>query len=191
MPPSDERERASTIVRARRWCQNLQVRRLTLIQDIALDLDEHWRLFTDDAFDEKLYLEGFGFPHYEVLERRENDNEVFRRIRVTPKLDLPGPVAKLFGARFAYTDDQTFDKRTQGFRSRVTPGVLSDRIYSESVIRAEPAGAGKCRRSIEITVEARVFGLGGLVESSLEKNLRTGWGKAEAYMNAHAAKSGA
>ena len=164
------------------------MRRLTLIQGIALDLDDCWRLFLDDDFDRSLFLEGFGFPRYELLERRETDAEVYRRIRVMPKLDLPGPVAKLFGESFAYTEDQTFDKKARRFRARGTPGVLSDRIYSESTIRAEAAGAGKCSRTIEINIEARVFGIGGLVESVLEKNLRTGWGQAEKYMNAHAAK---
>ena len=164
------------------------MRRLTLVQDIALDLDEHWRLFLDDDFDRKQYLEGFGFPRYEVLERRDGEAETFRRIRVVPKLDLPGPVAKLLGSSFAYTEDQTFDKKARTFRSKTIPSVLADRLTSESNVRAESAGVGRCRRTVEVSVEARIFGIGGLVESAFEKNLRSGWENAARYMNAQAAK---
>jgi hypothetical protein len=163
------------------------MRRFTMIQDIALDLDEHWRLFLDDDFDKKMYLEGFGFPRYELLEHRDAEAESFRRIRVVPKLDVPGPVAKLLGSSFAYTEEQTFDKKARKVRARVIPSVLSDRMGSESSVAAEAAGPGKTRRTVEISVEARIFGIGGVVESALEKNLRSGWDNAAAYMNKHAA----
>lgn len=165
------------------------MRRFTMVQDIALDLDEHWRLFLDDDFDKKMYLEGFGFPRYELLDHRDGEAESFRRIRVVPKLDVPGPVAKILGSSFAYTEEQTFDKKARTSRSRVVPSVLADRLGSDSAVRAEAAGAGKTRRTIDISVEARIFGIGGMVESALEKNLRTGWDNAAAYMNKHAAQN--
>ena len=161
---------------------------MTLVQDIATTVDEHWRLFMDEEYDRKQYLEGFHFPHYELVERRETDAEITRKIRVVPKLDLPGPVAKLLGSSFAYTEEQTFDKKTRLFRARTIPSVLSDRLSSEASVRAEPAGEGKCKRTCELSVDARIFGVGGLVESALEKNLRTGWQQAAAYMNAQVKK---
>jgi hypothetical protein len=161
---------------------------MTLVQDIATTVDEHWRLFMDEDYDRKQYLEGFHFPHYELVERRETDAEITRKIRVVPKLDLPGPVAKLLGSSFAYTEEQTFDKKTRLFRARTIPSVLSDRLSSEASVRAEPAGEGKCKRTCELSVDARIFGVGGLVESALEKNLRTGWEQAAAYMNAQVKK---
>jgi hypothetical protein len=162
------------------------MRRFTLVQDIALDLDEHWRLFLDDDFDRTMYLEGFGFPRYELLDHRDSEVESFRRIRVVPKLDVPGPVAKLLGSSFAYTEEQTFDKKARTFNSRVIPSVLADRLHSTSSVRAESSGAGRTRRNVEVTVEARIFGVGTVVEGALEKNLRTGWDNAAAYMNKHA-----
>jgi Protein of unknown function (DUF2505) len=166
------------------------MRRFTMVQDIALDLEEHWRLFLDDDFDKAMYLEGFGFPRYELLEHRDGDGESFRRIRVVPKLDVPGPVAKLLGSSFAYTEEQTFDKKARTLRARVIPSVLADRLGSTSAVRAESTASGKTRRNVEVTVEARIFGIGTVVEGALEKNLRTGWEKAAAYMNKHAARKG-
>ena len=96
--------------------------------------------------------------------------------------------AKLLGDSFGYTETHNFDKKTKLFRARMTPSVLADRLSSESVVRVEAAGAGKCRRTVEVSVEARIFGVGGLVEGALEKNLRTGWVDSAGYLAAEAHK---
>jgi hypothetical protein len=44
-------------------------------------------------------------------------------------------------------------------------------------MRIEAAGPGACRRSDEVIVEAKLFGVGGLIESSVEKEVRSGWSK--------------
>ena len=160
------------------------MRRFTLIQDIACDVDEHWRLFLDEDRQRKQYLEDLHFPLYELVDRKETDTEITRKIRVVPKLDVPAPVAKLLGQRFGYTEDQTFDKKNRVFRARSTPSVLGDRLSSETKVSVEPAGPGRCRRICELTVDARIFGVGGLVEGAFEKNLRAGWDQSAAYMNA-------
>jgi hypothetical protein len=160
------------------------MRRFTLIQDIATDVDDHWRLFLDEERQRKQYVEEFRFPHYEVLNRQETEAEITRKIRVVPKLEVPAAVAKLLGRSFGYTEDQTFDKRNHIYRARTTPSILGDRMSSETTVKVEPAGHGRCRRICEITVDARIFGIGGLVESAFEKNLRAGWEQSAAYMNA-------
>ncbi len=160
------------------------MRSFTLVQDIATDPESHWKLFLDPEFDKTQYLKGFGFPAYEVVEHKVSDDEVIHRIRVTPKLDLPAVVAKAFGPRFGYTEDGKFDKKSQTWRSRMIPNILADRMHSDAVVRVAPAGEGKSRRTCELSVEAKIFGIGGLVESALEKNLRQGWERGAAFMNA-------
>lgn len=159
------------------------MRRITLVQEIAGSVDDHWRLFLDEEFDRRQYLEGFGFPKYELLESKDSETETTRKIRVQPKLDVPAAVAKLLGDRFGYVEEAVFDKKTRVYRAKMTTNVLSDRLFSDSVVRAEPAGEGRCRRTCELSVEAKIFGIGGLVEVALEKNLRDGWEKSAAYLN--------
>jgi hypothetical protein len=159
------------------------MRTFTVLQDIATDPDTHWRLFLDPEFDRTQYLTGFGFPSYEVLDHRDGPDEVIHRIRVTPKLDVPAAVAKVLGPRFAYTEDGKFDKKLKVWRSRMVPNILADRLRAEAVVRVEPAGEGRSRRICELSVDARVFGVGGLLESALEKNLRKGWEDGAAFMN--------
>jgi uncharacterized protein DUF2505 len=165
------------------------MRRFTMVQDIGVDLDEHWRLFLDDDFERDMYLKGFGFPKYEVVESRTTDKEIFRKLRVTPKLDLPGPVAKLLGSSFGYVEEGTFDRVAKTFASHQIPNVLADRLKSDARVRAEATGEGRCRRTIDLSVEARIFGIGGLVESAIEKNMRSGWENSAAYMNREAKNS--
>jgi hypothetical protein len=50
------------------------------------------------------------------------------------------------------------------------------------VMKVEPAGATS-KRTLEFRIEARVPGIGGLVESGFEKNLRTGWSDSTAFLN--------
>jgi len=76
------------------------MRRFTLVQDIATDVDGHWKLFLDPTFDRTQYEKGCGFPAYEVLEHRD-------RVRVTPKLDLPAVVAKAAAHFITYNDPTT------------------------------------------------------------------------------------
>jgi hypothetical protein len=159
------------------------MRRFTLVQEIAGSVEDHWKLFLDEEFDRKQYLEGFGFPKYELLDSRDDDARTTRRIRVTPKLDVPGAVSKLLGSSFGYTEEAAYDKVSKLYRAKMTPNVLSDRLSSDSSVRVEPAGEGRSRRTVDVSVEAKIFGLGGVVEMALEKNLRDGWEKSAAYLN--------
>jgi len=159
------------------------MRRFTITQDIAGDVATHWKLFLDDAYDREQYIQGLRYPAYELVERAESTGEVRRTIRVMPLLDLPGPVQKLLGKGFGYEESGRFDKATQVWSSTTTPNMLRGRLHSTSRVHCEPAGDARCTRIIELAVEANVFAIGGLVESSLEKNFRTGWAGVAAYMN--------
>ncbi len=159
------------------------MRQFTLVQDMEMDVAEHWRRFFDDAFERALYLEYMGFLGYELLETRQTEAEMTRRVRVVPRLEAPAPVRKALGSTFAYTEDGTFDRKAQVWRLRMTPSVFADRMTSTATVRAEATTPGRCRRTIECRLEARIFGLGGLIESALEKNVRSGWEKSARFMN--------
>jgi hypothetical protein len=152
----------------------------SLSHDIATDVDGFWKLFFDKDYNVALYAKGLGFPAYELISLKETDKEISRTVKVTPKLDVPGPVAKLLGSGFAYTEEGTFDRASKLWRWRNTP---SDKLRTEGTIRAEPAGEGRMRRVGEVTVEGKLFGLSSVLESTLEKNLRNGWDGSARFMN--------
>jgi hypothetical protein len=157
--------------------------KLTVTHEIDCDADTFWKTFFDRTFNEKLFLGRMGFAEHRVLDQRETDTEIVRRVAATPKLSMPGPVAKLIGDNFRYTEEGVFDRGARVWRWKVVPSVQADKLRTEGVVRAEPIGSNRVRRVSEATIEARIFGIGGLVESSAEKTTRQSWDDSAAFMN--------
>jgi hypothetical protein len=157
------------------------MRAFTLVQDIAGTVDDHWRAFFDPAF-EKAIVAAMKFRSYEVVSRKETETTITQQTRAIPKLDAAASVAKIFGASFGYTEDGTFDRASRVWRVRTIPDTFSDKMFADMVMKLEPAGAAS-KRTLDFTIEARVRGIGGMVESSFEKNLRTGWRDSAEFLN--------
>ena len=158
------------------------MRKFRMTQDLELSCEEHWRHFFDPEFERGLYLDHMRFPKYELVEQREDDASIHRRERVTPRLDVPAAVAKILGPSFGYVEDGTFDKRTRTWRCRILPNVLADRLSCEMTVTCADLSSGRCRRTIESAIDARIFAIGGLVESAFEKSVRDGWESSAPYI---------
>ena len=152
----------------------------TLVHELDIDVDGFWKLFFDEEYNRALYLKGLGFPKFEILKFEEDDKKIARTVRVTPKLDVPGPIAKIIGDGFSYVEGGTFDRSTKIW---TWENAQKDKLASQGTVRAEANGEGKCKRVGDFKVEGKVFGLGGMLESTLEKNLRSGWDKSAAFLN--------
>jgi len=150
--------------------------------DLDCTPERFWQLVFDKEFSEQLF-KALEFPEWKLLEQREDDKEIFRLVKATPKMDAPGPVAKVLGSSFGYTEETRFDKATKTQRFVIKPSTLADKMRNEGTVRCEPVGEGKCRRVVDIIAEAKMFGVGGMIESSLEKSFRTGWGKSAEFIN--------
>jgi Protein of unknown function (DUF2505) len=161
--------------------------KITLTHEINCDVETFWKTFFDKTFNEKLYLGALGFPEYKTLEQTETDTTIHRKVTGQPKMDVPGPVAKLLGSNFRYTEEGTFDKAKKLWVWKMTPSALAGKLTNEGTVRVEPVGENKVRRIAEITIEAKVFGVGGLIESSAEKQFRDGWDRSAVFMNKYLA----
>lgn len=157
------------------------MREFTLVQDMASTVDEYWRAFFDPAF-EKAIVAALRFREYEILAHEETATTIVHKTRAVPHLDAAAAVGAIFGAKFGYVEDGTFDKATQIWRARTIPDTFSQRMSCDMVMRVEPAGAA-CKRTLEFRLEAKVRGIGGLAESGFEKNLRAGWRDSAAFLN--------
>ena len=157
--------------------------RFTLTHEINCDEDTFWKLFFDKEFNDQLYKGQLGFTKFDVLENKDSDKQLVRKVSATPKVDLPGPIAKLMGPGFGYVEDGIWEKSTKRWSWTLTTSTMSDKLKQSGTLKIESAGAGKVRRVAEITGEAKVFGLGGMIETSIEKELRGGWDKSAEFMN--------
>lgn len=159
------------------------MKRFTLTHEINCNEETFWKIFFDKTFNETLFRTELRFPQYDILDQRETDTEIFRKIKGQPKMNLPGPVAKLLGSGFAYTEEGRLDKASKRWTWKMSPSKLAEKLHNEGTMRIEPIGDSKVRRVTEITMEAKIFGIGGLVESSAEKEMREGWDDSARFMN--------
>jgi hypothetical protein len=157
---------------------------VTFSHEINCDEAKFWELFLDKEFNEKLYKQGLEFPEWSIIEQVETENEVRRTTKGRPKLkNVPGPVAKLLGESFGYTETGAMDKKNKVWKYKLTPSTMADKIRQEGTLKIQSAGDNKIKRVVELVIEAKVFGIGGMIESTTEKQLRDGWDQSAVFMN--------
>ncbi len=162
--------------------------KFTVTHTINCDAETFWKTFFDKDFNEKLYKGFLGFPDFETVEVREEEKTIFRKAKGKPKMEVPGVVAKLIGDNFRYSEEGTLDRASGKFKWKMTPSTMADKLFTSGTVWIEPAGDGKVKRFSEMNVEAKVFGVGGVLESSAEKQLRDGWDKSATFMNKYLAE---
>jgi hypothetical protein len=140
-----------------------------------------WRVFMDEAYVRSLYIDGLEFKGFEVKELGESS----RKLRIVPKLNLPSALARLIGDAFAYEEHGVLDRAKGEWTWQMvhTAGSVGSKLVStRGTVRVEANGEGACRRYDELIVEGKLFGLGGLIESSAEKEARSAWSKELPFM---------
>lgn len=155
----------------------------TIVHALSCSPERFWNLFLDPDFTREMIVDGLGFARCEPDPVVQEGSLRRRHTYVEPKVDLPGPVAKLIGPRLGYDENGTFDEKTGIWTFDMRLSVLSDRIKLGGKLRVEPAGEEQCKRIADLWVDARIMGLGKMVEKAAEKNMRDGWGKSADWMN--------
>ena len=125
----------------------------TMKHELECDCERFWKLFVDVEFNVALY-KALEFPEW-----------------------------KLLGSSFGYDEVNRFDKVSKTAKFVIKTNVLTEKLRNEGTIKCEPRGEGKSLRIVEIIAEAKVFGVGGMIESSFEKSFRTGWQQSADFVN--------
>ena len=158
------------------------MRRLKQSWTLGCDAERFWRVFLDAEYSRALYLDAFRFKSYRVL----SSEATARNLHLAPRLNLPGPLAKLVGDSFAYEQHGTLDRPNSLWTWKmVQPGDVKGKaglVSSSGTICVTDAGAGQCTRTDDVTVTAHLFGLGSLLEATVEKELRTSWDTEIAFL---------
>lgn len=155
----------------------------TMKHELECDVERFWKLFFEAEFNEKLF-KALEFPEWKLVEQKETDTQIIRKVKATPKMDAPAPVVKLLGSSFGYDEVGTFDKASKTLKFVIKTNVMSDKLRNEGSVKCEPRGEGKSVRIVEIIAEAKVFGLGGMIEASFDKTFRNGWQNSADFLNA-------
>jgi hypothetical protein len=134
-----------------------------------------WKTFLDERYTRALFIDELGFKELTVLELTDTT----RKVRVVPNVNLPGPLKKLVGDSFGYEEHGTLDRAKNEWTWRMLP--KKEIIATRGTTRIEPVGDAQCRRNDEVVVEGKIFGLGGIIESTAEKEVRASSAKEHAF----------
>lgn len=150
--------------------------------ELDCDCERFWKLLFDKEFNEALF-KALEFPMWQLVDSKETDTEIVRNVKATPKMQAPAVVVKLLGSSFGYDEEGRFDKASKTLKFVIKPNTMTDKLRNEGTVNCEPRGEGKSTRIVTITAEAKVFGVGGMIESFFEKSFQTGWQKSAEFIN--------
>ena len=117
--------------------------------------------FLDESYLRALYLEELEYRAFAVIEI----GEISRKLRIVPKMKLP-----------ANLDPKSKPRK--------------DVVAMHGTVRIEASGDGHCRRTDDFSVEAKMFGLVSLIESSIDKELQSARAKEYAFLKRWVEKRG-
>jgi hypothetical protein len=162
------------------------MRKVTAEHEVACSSDKFWELFFGKEFNDELYLKVLQCSSFEILEQ----SDTARRLLVSPKVNMPKAVMKLMGDSFSYEERGTFDPDKGIWSYEVLPNALKGKLTNNGTVRCVSLGEGRCKRVDEMKVEAKVFGLGSIIEGSTEKEVLGAWDHAAVFMNDWIKKNG-
>ena len=159
---------------------------LTLRHELDCNAETYWsKCAFDPEFNRRLFFEELKFRSYELLEHKDLADSIVRRVKAEPQTpNLPGPVKKVLGDSFGYTEEGTFDKKTQRYSFRTIPAAFPDKVKIQGSMICEPLGDKRVTRIAQMHVEAHVFMIGRMVEDRIVVDIQHSYAKAAELTNA-------
>lgn len=141
------------------------------------------RIFASEDFNHYLY-EGLGFE-YELQDW--NKETGYRRAKIWPMHQMPRALARVFGERFSYIEEGTFDAEAERYDFHVITSAVTDRIRAKGTVTVEAVSAHQCERRVTLEIAAEVLGLGRLIETYFVSSTREQYAKNAALVNEYLA----
>jgi hypothetical protein len=155
-----------------------------IVHDIFASEDAFWKVFFDKEFNEALFLRTLGFDSWKIVSLEESADKIERVIEATPKLgDLPGPLKKLVEGGVSYRERGTFVRAQRSMKVVVEPSKMADKLAISGTIHTESTGERSCRRIYDAVVNAKIFGIGGMIEGRILGDIKASYEKAAEMTN--------
>jgi hypothetical protein len=157
----------------------------TIRDEFDCTIETYWeKCHFDPEYNRRLYLEHLKFPGWKLIETKTEGDKVSRKVVLDPPVGaLPGPVKKLMGDSFSYTEVGTYDKKTGRYTFNITPSTMADKTKVTGEIWCEKLGEKKIARHARITVEVKVFMVGSMVEEKVMGDLKHSYDAAAPFTN--------
>ncbi|HVV81891.1 MAG TPA: DUF2505 family protein [Kofleriaceae bacterium] len=142
-----------------------------------------WAWYFDPPAISDFFTRGLGFKRYDVTQQVEHAGTIERSVACHPDVALPRAVRMLFLGGFRYVESGVFSKSDNTWRFHWDPSTFPERLTVNGRMTVVDDGAADCRRTVEITLDARFAGVGRLVEHTAQRVLRQIWDRSAVVMN--------
>jgi uncharacterized protein DUF2505 len=161
----------------------MKERRIEHIYDCSPEV--FWnQIFLDEEYNRQLFVGELHFSSWRVLRSEERGAELHRTVEATPPLgDLPGALKRLLSEGLGYEEHGVLDRQKQRYRLEVKPRSLATKLSITGELTTEPLSERSCRRIYVPRVEARVLGVGGMIEQRLLDDIEKSYNKAAVFTN--------
>ena len=128
---------------------------------------------------------GAGGVSFTAKEVRREAPEWTMRAELVEKLNAPAAIRKLFGETNRFEEESRWVVGTRMIEVKVRPDRMRDKLSIQMRYQMESLADGTCRVTLEMDIQARIFGIGGLVEKMAAKEMPHAFSKDAAFFNAH------
>lgn len=151
--------------------------------ELPMSVERFWaEIFRSEEFNRALYIEHMGCGYeLEVWDPATGE----RRARVWPNKNVPQALIPLIGDKLGFVEEGTCDDDAERYDFRVVPSSFSERIRVGGTVVTRPLSEQTCERTVTFEIEARMFGIGRLVENLLESGTRDSYDKNLSFIKAY------
>ncbi len=145
--------------------------------------DEYWNFFFDEDARRPNEVDGCGAVSYRVVSKEVKAGKVVLRAELQEKNDAPAAVRKLFGETVGMVQQVEWKEGSDTAQIELIPEKMANRIKMRGTLRTQPVGDGKCKVVVDYDVEVKIFGVGGMLEKSMAKDIPIRHRKAAEHFN--------
>ena len=162
----------------------------TIKHRFAVSKKSFWEdVYFNGEYTQGLFLEGMNCESFEVLsESGSLDTKLERKIKSTPRVDMPKALKKVLGDAISYTESGLYDSSTGRYCFEVKTSALPDKIKISGIYWVEEVDENEVERICELTFEVKVFGVGKMIEQFIAKQYVDNQEKAATFTKAWLAK---
>jgi hypothetical protein len=151
------------------------MKNLVAVDEFECSAETYWEKFIfDDAFFERL-RPPIQMKRREILEKKECDAELYRKIKNTPSIAMPAIISKVIGGDASYFEESWFNKTTKAYRFQISSAAAGKRLDFQGTIALIPLGEKKCRREMRANIKVDVMFIGGKIEDHLTRRIEDGY----------------
>jgi hypothetical protein len=164
---------------------------VTVRHEINTDEDTYWgKIVFREDFNREVYVKHLGIG-WELLDQKEDDAKLTRRIKVEPPVgEIPAVLKKMLTSTLSYVEDGTFDKAARRYTFKITPSLQPEKANIVGEVWLEKLGEKKIARVCRVSVDVKVFVVGSMIEERITARLKDSWGQAAQFANQYIAKNG-